>query len=132
MKISKGFYLIFLYPFLLFLFACLPINNESDTLNHTYIQNIRLDHVFHGLFFFPWMFLPTLFSEKKSFENIKFPNLIWLLGGLMVAVLTEGIQYFLKYRSFTLTDLLFNISGLLLGWLCLTVLKASCNSLKKN
>lgn len=132
MNISKKIFFLFLYLFVIFLFATLPINNENDTINQTYIQNIRLDHIFHALLFFPWMILSTFFSAKKSFVSIRFSNVIWLLGGLLVAVITEGIQYFLKYRSFTLTDLLFNICGLLLGWLFLMVLKARCNSLKNN
>lgn len=132
MNISKKIFFFFLYLFVIFLFTTLPINNEKDLINQTYIQNIRLDHIFHALLFFPWMILSTFFSAKKSFVSIRYSNVIWLLGGLLLALFTEGIQYFLKYRSFTLIDLLSNIIGLLLGWFFLPVLKASCNLLKNN
>lgn len=127
---TKNFGIVFLYIFLLFLFAIIQINGISSTVNNTYILQIRLDHLFHLLFFSPWMTLPIMFSEKKSFTSINVSPIFWFFCGLILAVCTECVQYFLSYRSFTLPDLLFNISGLLLGWLCLTVLKASCNSSK--
>lgn len=126
MKI-KRFNFILLYIFILFLMTILPINGKNSTLNDTYFLQFRSDHIFHALFFFPWMILPNFFSSKKTVVSNKFPTISWFFGGLLLAISAESIQYFLPYRSFTLTDLLFNITGLLLGGLCLPILKAVFN-----
>lgn len=130
MKISKKTFFLFLYSFLIFFLAILPINNKNDLINHTFIQSFRLDHIFHALLFFPWMILPALFSAKKPFGNFKHSKVTWFLGGLLLGIFTEGIQCFIQYRSFTLIDFLSNISGLLIGWFCLPVLMLNRN-LKK-
>lgn len=40
--------------------------------------------------------------------------------GLVIALLIEGIQYYLPYRSFNMYDVIFNVVGLLTGYLLFT------------
>ena len=40
--------------------------------------------------------------------------------GLMMALLIEGIQYYLPYRGFNMYDIIFNVVGLLMGYLLFT------------
>ncbi len=131
---TNRIYLTYIYIFLLFLIAIIPINGKKNaTINDTYILHFRLDHIFHLLFLFPWMslliFFPSSNNRKLSFiYNFgDFKTIKWFLAGLLLAISTEGVQYFLPYRSFTLLDLLFNISGLFLGWLCFPFLKNIIN-----
>lgn len=131
---TKHFNLIYLYIFLLFLIAIIPINGKKNTtINDTYILHFRLDHIFHVLFLLPWMSLLVLFpsSKNKKMSSIHncfdFKIIKWFFFGLLLAFCTEGIQYFLSYRSFTFIDLLSNISGLLIGWICLPVVKLILN-----
>ena len=130
MIIFKKTFLIFIYPFLVFLLAVLPINNKDDLINQIYILNIRLDHIIHFLIFFNWMILISLFSIKKTPGSIKFQIVRWFFWGLLLALSSEGIQYFLNYRSFTFIDLLSNISGLLMGWLFFFVFSTIFNLFK--
>lgn len=134
---TKRFNLIYIYIFVLFLIAIIPINGKKNAIiNDTYILHFRLDHIFHLLFLFPWMNLLILFSSSNNKKLSSFyicydlEIIKWFLAGLLLAICTEGIQYFLPYRSFTLVDLMSNISGLLIGWFCLPILKSFLNLLK--
>jgi VanZ family protein len=121
MKLSKK--ILLLYPILIFLIAILPLNNKEAAINHTYLLSFRLDHIIHALLFFPWMALPVLFSAKKIISKGMFSTLPWFFWGLLLALCSEGVQYFLSYRSFTLPDLLSNLFGLLLGWFCMPIIQ---------
>ena len=136
---TKRFNLIYIYIFVLFLLAIIPINGKKNaTINDTYILHFRLDHIFHLLFLFPWMSLLIFFSSSnnKKMSSIcnyfDFKTIEWFLVGLLLAICTEGVHYFLPYRSFTLIDLLFNIGGLLIGWFFLPLIKLVLNLFKVN
>ena len=110
------FRILFLfYCIALLLLAILPINGVSSPLNHTFIVKVRLDYLFHSLVFIPWMLL-IFFAYNNGNRYIKLSYIpIWLSYGLLVALFTEGIQYFLPYRSFNINDLLANLIGVILG-----------------
>ena len=115
---GKGFYIASCYIALIFLIAVLPINPEQSTANTTYFLGLRLDYVFHILFFIPWMSFTFLF-DQPSIRKLWF----WFLGGLLFAACAEGLQYFTPYRSFNFKDLMSNTCGLILGCVCLLFLK---------
>ncbi len=86
--------------------AIAPINGNGGSLNDIFILELRSDYLIHALQFLPWMFFGM--KINKSF-------LLWLIAGLFFASITEGIQYFLTYRSFNINDLIANLIGVLLG-----------------
>ncbi len=94
------------YLIVLFVLAIAPINGNGGSLNDIFILELRSDYLVHALQFLPWMFFGK--QMQKGF-------LIWLFAGLIFACFTEGIQYFLTYRSFNINDLTANLIGVLLG-----------------
>lgn len=122
MKIKR---LVFLsmYIFVVFLLAILPFNNSDTLIKNTFLRGIRLDHIVHALLFFPWMFFLTLFPEKKIIVRVKLSAINWFFGGILLAFGAEAVQYFVSYRSYTIPDLLFNIIGLVIGWLFISLFK---------
>ena len=108
--------LIFItYLLFLILAAVLPINSGSSSLNNTFIIHIRLDYLLHAILFIPWAFLYLL-----TFRPVKWNGkLMMVAAGLLMAFATEGVQYFLTYRSYNINDLLSNFLGVVLGSLVL-------------
>lgn len=112
-KSGKALFLI--YPFTVFLLSILPINGSTSSLNHIYLIHIRLDYLGHAALFLPWVPLVVwmgIFGQKRTFFWILANTII---SGVLLGTLTEGIQYFLSYRSFNINDLIANILGVLLG-----------------
>jgi VanZ family protein len=102
------------YTALIILLSVLPINNSNSFLNNQFILSFRLDYLVHFGIFIPWMFLIWLFTGER-FKNTPWKPLRWILVGLILAVTTECIQYFLPYRAFNINDLVANILGVLVG-----------------
>ena len=122
------FRILFLfYCLTLFLLAILPINGVSSPLNHIFIVNIRLDYLFHSLVFIPWMLLISFaFANGNRNKRLSY-ILLWISYGLLTAIITEGIQYFIPYRSFNMNDLLANLIGVAIGIILLPFFKTSIN-----
>ena len=107
--------LFFVYCIMLLLLAILPINGVSSPLNHTFIVKIRLDYLFHAFIFIPWMLLIFLtYNNGNRYKKLSY-ILFWISYGILAAIITEGTQYFLPYRSFNINDLLANLIGVILG-----------------
>jgi glycopeptide antibiotics resistance protein len=102
------------YTLLIMVFAILPLNATSLVLNNIYIVSIRLDYLVHFAIFIPWMFLVRMAYHVSFREDLK-RALLWVLVGLLLACISEGVQYFLTYRSYNINDLLGNIIGVILG-----------------
>ena len=96
----------FVYLIFLILLAVAPINGNSHSLNDIFILKLRSDYFAHALQFVPWMFFGIRLKKKI---------LYWLLLGLLIASVTEGIQFFLTYRSFNINDLMANLIGVMVG-----------------
>lgn len=105
--------LTFAYTALLVLLAILPINGDSS-LNNVYLLSFRLDYLVHFAVFIPWVILVWL-ATGVSFRSEPLKALGWIAAGIMLAVLTEAVQYLLTYRSFNINDLVANIIGIILG-----------------
>jgi VanZ family protein len=96
------------YIFFIFLLVVLPINSQQNiALNNNYIVHIRLDHLLHSILFIPWFWI--------SYRIRNHPVLLSIALGLAIAVLAEGIQYFLPYRAFNINDMISNIIGIALS-----------------
>jgi VanZ family protein len=105
-----------LYLLFLILMAVLPLNGSSSAhLNDIHVVNIRLDYLLHSVLFIPWVFLYTLSFRPAGVTG----QLLMITAGLLMAFSTEGVQYFLTYRSYNINDLLSNFLGVLLGAIAL-------------
>lgn len=114
-QIQKKIVLLFwAYTIFVILLCILPINDSKSSLNNTYILNIRFDYLAHTFLFTPWMFLWTIYSKASFRKNIgKILGVIAI--GLIFALSSELIQYYLHYRSFNINDLIANITGIGIG-----------------
>lgn len=100
------------YIVILLLLAVLPINSMSDThINDIYVIHIRFDYLLHSVVFIPFAMLYFKAVKPTALNNI------WFMAGagILLATFTEGIQYFLSYRSYNINDLLANYLGGVLG-----------------
>jgi len=105
-------WLIIAYLLMLLILSVAPTNsNERINFSSTQVLSIRFDYLLHALLFFPWMVLMHLrWKEKGAWFYMK------ALGvGLLLAVLSEGVQFLLPYRSFNVFDLLSNFVGVIVG-----------------
>ncbi|MFN5306557.1 MAG: VanZ family protein [Bacteroidota bacterium] len=102
-------YYLWVYVFIILLGIVLPINTKESVINHTFILGIRLDYLIHIIIFSPWF----LFYSSTYFKMNKF---LWLFTGFGLAILLEGIQSMIPYRTFNTLDMLFNAAGILLGF----------------
>lgn len=122
-SISKTFHfkrilwiLFLLYCFSLILLSILPINGESSLFNDTYIVKIRADYFLHTLTFLPFLPLAT-YTLSLTFQREKLIPRIFviIIIGVLFAIITEVIQFYLPYRVFNFNDLIANIFGILLS-----------------
>lgn len=95
-----------LYVLFILLMVTLPISG-AQKLDNFDILSFRADYFLHGLLFVPWAFFQRVRKMKA---------LAWLGLGLVFAAFSEGIQYFLTYRSFNINDMTGNASGVLIGF----------------
>ena len=97
---------------MLILIAVLPINSTANTtLTDVFVVHIRLDHLLHATIFIPWALLYLI-----AFRPVKWDEkLMLVIYGLLMASATEGVQYFLAYRSYNINDLIANWIGVVLG-----------------
>ncbi len=111
-----------LYLLFLILMAVLPLNGSTSAhLNDIYVVNLRLDYLLHSVLFIPWVFMYTWSFRPAGVTE----QLLMISAGLLMAFSTEGVQYFLTYRSYNINDLLSNFLGVLLGAIALFFIPSS-------
>jgi len=96
----------------------MPIGSGTGVaLNELEIGSVRADYLLHTVVFLPWMILVWLYLNAKNISGRqRFNHAIrWFYAGLFLAVFSEGIQYWLPYRAFNPLDLIFNVSGVVVG-----------------
>ena len=103
------------YCILLLLLSVLPLNGKSSPINHIFIVKIRLDYLLHAVVYLPWMSLIYFAFIQWGRKILTKKVVTWLIFGLCTAFFTEGVQYYLPYRSFNINDLIANFSGVLIG-----------------
>jgi glycopeptide antibiotics resistance protein len=105
-----------LYLLFLILMAVLPLNGSASVhLNDIYVFHLRLDFLLHSILFIPWVFLYAMSFRPAGLSE----KLLMIAAGLLMAFSTEGVQYFLSYRSYNINDLLSNFLGVILGAIAL-------------
>jgi len=94
-----------IYFLLIFLMSILPING-IDKLENVVVLSFRGDYWIHAIQFIPFLVV-------SRFLKINFAtSFFW---GLFCVASFEGIQWFLPYRSFNISDLVANFTGLVAG-----------------
>lgn len=107
-------YIVISYTIIILLLSVLPINGEESFLNDNFILSVRLDYLAHFALFIPWMLLVWLYAGAGS-RVVLLKAVLWILAGLLLAMISEGAQYLLSYRAFNINDLVANMLGVLLG-----------------
>jgi len=113
----------FVIAYLVFILviAIIPINGKESTVNNTFVFSLRLDYIFHIILFSPWwLFKPKSYNKIRS----------WFVFGLLFAIFSELIQYFVPYRAFNINDLIANCSGVIFGTFIFVLLKVFNNTKK--
>ena len=105
---------LWIYIAIIFILAVLNINGAGIVLNNTHILSIRLDYLVHFAIFIPLMWL-VCNAYGVSFKLNVGKAVLWVVFGLVLAWLSEGVQYFIPYRAFNINDLVANTIGVLLG-----------------
>ena len=86
----------------------LVVFNLEDKMNVEGLNfKFRLDYLAHILAFMPWAVWGYLLKKRK---------LKWFIWGIVLAMLMEGLHYFVPYRVFNVVDLIANLFGVLLGY----------------
>jgi glycopeptide antibiotics resistance protein len=85
-------------------------------LNQSHVLSFRTDYLLHTVLFLPWIVLAR-FYVYRSPERLMYRIILWITFGLILAIGSEAIQYWLPYRSFNIIDLYFNLLGIALGGL---------------
>ena len=123
------------YCLIIILLVTLPLNSAKE-LNDITIFHFRGDYFFHALLFLPWalfQFSETMIlgndSELKSYSRTDPERsrgiylLLWIIIGLLFAVSSELIQFFLSYRAFNINDMFANTIGVIFGLMIWLVFK---------
>lgn len=98
--------------------AVIPLNSTSATaMNHLHLV-IRLDYLLHAILFLPWALICIITFRPSGWRE----KLLLIAAGLLTAFATEGVQYFLTYRSYNINDLLANFLGVILGSIILFII----------
>lgn len=120
MKIKVSYYrgLAWIYVISILLLTILPLNSTSVSLSGSSVMSFKTEHILHALAYVPavFMFYGFLISAKHRHNYTK---LFSVLSAVLFAFLTEGIQCFLSYRTFSTNDLTANFIGVFVGSLVL-------------
>ena len=111
--------LIILYVVIILAFSIAMISNKI-ALDKRWVLHVRLDHLSHVILFIPWMVLADCFWQKKKGAVFFF---LAFAAGWLLAMVSEGLQYFVHYRSFDVTDLLTNWLGVFIGGMIMWVIR---------
>jgi glycopeptide antibiotics resistance protein len=101
------------YCFMILVLSVVTING-SGSLIKIKLLGLRSDYLLHLLLFIPWMMLARWRWPDRN--GLGF-NQFAIVAGLLLATISEGVQYFLPYRTFNVYDLLSNCVGLMIGGL---------------
>jgi VanZ family protein len=105
---------------LVFLIALhlVPFGTGTGNLSEMKVGPFRLDHLLHAAMFLPWMAAPRYFlaADKRTIPGKT--AVFWLIAGVVLSAGTELIHYWLPYRAFNMSDMMFNVAGVFLGGVC--------------
>lgn len=113
----KIFPWIFLaYTAAIFLLAVFPVDHSLGSQN---------DIINHVLAFFVFMILGSLAYKKMV-------SLLLVIIGIIYGAVIEFIQYFIPYRQASWLDIFADMTGLILGWLVITLFYRSFRAIFDN
>ena len=101
------------YCLIIILLVTLPLNGAKELVDIT-IFHFRGDYFFHALLFLPW----ALFQLLPKTQWV-----LWIIIGLLFAVSSEMIQFFLSYRAFNINDMFANSIGIFTGFILQIIFK---------
>jgi len=127
--LRKGLsWLFWLYLMALVLITVIPTNGvNSVILSGSYTLSIRRDYLLHTLVYIP---LPLLMifsqqgrSEQPAIRSKRKLMVQVFLFSLIIAAAFELFQLLLYYRTFNINDLAGNVTGVLMGFMLVLLLK---------
>lgn len=113
-------YFFITYAFLIIVLAVIPLDNSTHLEKITVIH-FRTDHLLHVAIFIPWAF----FCIKMN-HNL----LLWFVGGILYAAISEGLQCLVPYRSCNISDMLANMIGVVIGFIIFVSIRKTVLSFK--
>jgi len=102
------------YTLLVIAMNFISLNPKESPLNDTFVLSFRLDYIVHFLVFFLWASL-TRAAYRPHFSQNFSRAVLWVAAGLLLAVVSEGLQLFIPYRSFNINDIVANTIAVLIG-----------------
>ena len=112
------YYLKFLiiYAAFAFILHLVPVGSGIKIADLPF-AGIDPEHLIHVAIFLPWMVLVWIYVNKNKLTGTTRFNtiIVWFFAGVLLAVIAEGTQYFIPYRSFNLIDAGFSVLGIILG-----------------
>lgn len=111
------------YFLLLLLLMWAPVGGLGVPLDN-FVLGIRMDHLLHASVYIPCCFF------LMDFPAVGFPRRFrcWTTA-VLLALVTESVQYLLPYRGFDINDLVANFLGVTLGWLGILCLRRNRNKI---
>ena len=111
-------FLLLVYFILILLISVVSFAGNVS-LNKQHVFMLRLDYLIHVLFFIPWMPLACL----RWGNEVK--RVFWILlgAGLIMALFSESVQFYIPGKSFNPIDLLANEVGVVIGGVVLLSFK---------
>jgi len=114
LRMNKFRTILWVFSILILIQALLPINNPENKLNHIYLFSFRADYLIHMSLLICWMTLYYLAFFRHTSFTVR--RLFLFLGpGIIMAVCSECIQLFIKYRTFSMNDMIANLTGVVLS-----------------
>ena len=110
-------YLFHIWLFLIVLVNIIPTNTTPVLEQGTpRIMNICFDHLLHfvGFFLLPLLYYISLRYGKLRHKTCHYLTI--LIISLVMAVLVELVQKALPYRSFSIKDIFYNLTGVIIGF----------------
>lgn len=106
--------LSWIYLSAVLLVSILPLNSTSISMSGSSLLSFKNEHTLHAFAFLPTIFLYNCLLYSKMKSNLH-KKLYSVTLAILFAFITEYIQHFLSYRSFSINDLAANFIGVFMG-----------------
>ena len=84
------------------------------SLSDVDVSGFRASDLVHVVVFLPWGLLGFGYVFRRP-RGVWLRGLAWIFLGGVIGVVAESVQYWIPYRSFNPSDMMFNLAGVLLG-----------------
>lgn len=115
------------YIIFIVLINMLPLNNSSVNLDSFKVGSIKLEHLIHFFLYLPSIFFIFQLLPFVSSFLLKYRLRLSIFLSLAFSIMSELIQIFLSYRSFSMNDLISNFFGAIIGSVLFIILKSIFN-----